>query len=76
MAQSSKGAFQLAYYAEALKAEYENLTTILIIHKTDNEDAEKACMAALTRLGITCLIYNPTIAWPNRVINLSLNAKI
>jgi hypothetical protein len=69
-AQSSKGSFQLACYCEAMKDDYDHLRPILIIHKTNDNASEKMCINILERLGISCLIYDPSHDWPNRIPNL------
>jgi len=66
-AQSSKGAFQLAYYRNAIKEDYEEVDFALIIHKTANQVAELTCIDTLNILGVKCLVYNPSIEWPERI---------
>ncbi|MHA4811741.1 hypothetical protein ACX0G9_26830 [Flavitalea flava] len=69
-AQSAKGSFQLAYYCEAMKDDYDSLNPVLIIRKTHDEGSEKMCINVLRKLGIACLIYDPSCEWPNRIAGL------
>jgi len=68
-AQCAKGAFQLAYYNEVLKDEYESISFALIIHKIENLAMEASCISALKGLNITCLLYDPSNSWPSRLEN-------
>jgi len=72
-AQCAKGAFQIAYYAEAVKRELGEGEFALIIHKTKNNLMESECVNTLRRLGVRCLIYDPNKQWPERVQNLLLS---
>jgi hypothetical protein len=69
-AQCSKGAFQLAYYVNAVKTEIGRVTQALVIHKTDDQNQEKICLRILNMLATRCLIYDPTLPWPDRLIGL------
>ena len=70
LAQSAKGAFQLSCYQNELSKDYDQLNAKLIIHKTESDEIEEYALAALRRLGIIVLLYDPTKPWPNRVIGL------
>lgn len=70
MAQSAKGSFQLACYYNELIRDYEDINTFLVLHKTENENIETFAWAALSRLGVSVLIYNPNNAWPKRIDGL------
>jgi hypothetical protein len=70
IAQTSKGAFQLAYYMTFVRQEFPNSTCALITHKIEDEHLEQVCGEAMAFLGLKRLIYDPSIEWPNRVLNL------
>lgn len=70
LAQCSKGAFQLSYYVHALQNDFEDLNAILVIHKTQNPEQEQICLNVLDRLNTKCLIYDPSLEWPNRLRGL------
>lgn len=70
VAQSAKGAFQVAWYLEAMIPSYDSITGHLIIHKIRNGETENLVKNALKRLGIDYLIYNPSLDWPERVSGL------
>jgi hypothetical protein len=70
IAQASKGAFQIACYANAMKNEFAPLESALIMHSIREESLKKFTMDALDYLGIKCLIYDPDLDWPDRVKGL------
>jgi hypothetical protein len=70
MAQCARGAFQLAFYHQALMADFTELKSALIIHKIDSQDILSNCLSILEKLNTTCLIYDPEQEWPNKVQGL------
>jgi hypothetical protein len=70
VAQSAKGAFQMACYVNAMAADYEPLDAALILHKIEDTNLEKFVHDALTRLNVKHLTYNPRAKWPERVAGL------
>jgi hypothetical protein len=75
LAQSAKGSFQLAYYCESMKDDYDHLDQALIIHKTHDDASQEMCANVLGRLGVRCLIYDPSYEWPNRIKGLFDNGQ-
>jgi hypothetical protein len=61
-AQVAKGAFQIAYYSNALALSFREP-----IQKIENERLLAVISTVLKRLGISYLIYDPSKPWPNRV---------
>jgi hypothetical protein len=67
IAQASKGAFQIACYANAMAIEFSPLKTALILHKVSDLALEKFVTDALNYLGIRYYFYNPSFPWPKRI---------
>lgn len=67
LSQASKGAFQLATYMHAMRADFMNIKSIVILHTIDNKMLEQLTGNILRELGIKHLIYDPKLPWPNRV---------
>lgn len=72
LSQSSKGAFQLACYLNELSKDYEDLDARLVLHVTESRELQNYAVEALKRLGVEVLFYDPSMAWPRRVMNLPL----
>lgn len=70
IAQAAKGAFQIACYLDAMRADYYPLNSALILYKLDDENLENFVHRALAQLGINVLTYDPNRDWPDRVTNL------
>jgi hypothetical protein len=73
LSQCSKGAFQLAWYSNAMLLEFPNLYPRLIIHTINNPTLETEAIAALLRLNIQALTYDPAVPWPSKVGGLLWN---
>ena len=72
LAQSSKGAFQLACYLNELEKEYNNVSARLVLHVVENIELQNYAVKALYKLGIETLFYDPNKHWPNRITGLPI----
>lgn len=70
LAQSARGAFQIACYLDAMSPDYESLQGALILHKIAHAQIESIVSNALSRMGIRHLVYDPSLDWPERVRGL------
>lgn len=70
LSQASKGAFQLATYINALRTDFSNVKSAIILHAIENKKLERLVGNILRELGINHLIYNPKLPWPDRVTGL------
>jgi|GEM_PF-6298460 len=70
IAQAAKGAFQIACYATEMKKDFDSVRTALIINKVMDENLEMFVLDSLKFLNMDCLIYNPDINWPHRIVGL------
>lgn len=70
IAQTAKGAFQIATYASVLKSEIEKFEAYLIINKIQDERLEAFVQKSLNYLGINYCIYNSELPWPERLPGL------
>lgn len=70
LAQSAKGAFQLACYLNELAKDYKGLSSHLILRRTENHDIELYVTEVLKRLGVPVLFYDPNKSWPARIEGL------
>lgn len=70
LAQSAKGAFQVACYLNAMASDYTSLEGSLILHKVSQSRMQDIVSRALSRMHINYLIYDPSLEWPDRVKGL------
>jgi hypothetical protein len=70
VAQAAKGAFQIACYVNAMVADYQPLSAVLILHKIEDKNLEKFIYEALDRLCVAHLTYDSMKEWPERVVGL------
>lgn len=72
ISQASKGAFQLAYYKNALVEEYESIAISLVLEDTGSADLNEFILETMWTLGIRTCIYNGNVPWPNRLQSFPL----
>lgn len=70
LSQAAKGAFQLAHYTTSIEKNYNLLRSSLILEKISDPHIDSIAKKALTKLGVTCLEYDPQADWPDRLIGL------
>lgn len=72
LSQAAKGAFQLACYLNELSKDYDKLDARLVIHDTESRELQNYAIAALSRLNVQVLVYDPSKPWPSRVQGMQL----
>ena len=72
VSQASKGAFQLAFYKNALAENYESIAISLLLEDTGSSVLNLFILNTLQMLGISTYFYNGGIPWPKRLPNLPL----
>lgn len=67
ISQSSKAAFQLAAYKNALFLDHDKIVLFLILEDTRSSELNAFISKAMQVLGIGTYFYNEALPWPNRL---------